>query len=215
MSNWYNTGYDSAVDNRPSNGKKKMYRFYMPVGGETTITFVDDDTKPLTLDHEGKKVQVSLPVIFREYQLHLNNNWRNWFTAPQNPEDDVLAKRGERSSQVAAFTVIDHSEWKDKQGATHKDELKLFVVKTSSSTFKVLQKASAKRGGLRGCKFTVTRLADKSSNVGDTFEFEEKVELDAAMQPANYLEEFAPTPKDQILRLIGGGGSSDDSAVPF
>ncbi len=212
---WYNTGYDAAEIEARNPTKKKMYRFWMPVGAEQEITFVDDDSKPLELEFDGKKVKVSLPVLFKEYQLYLNGNWRNWFTQPEDPDDDLLRQNGERASQVAAFTIIDHSEWADRNGVKHKDELKLMVVKTSSSTFKILQKQSAKRKGLRGCRFTVSRLGDKSCNVGDTFEFEEKGDLPKDIQPANYLEEFRPLQRDELAKIIGAVADESEDPIPF
>lgn len=212
---WYDTGYDSAQTENFANAKKKIWRFYMRQGDEQEITFVDDDTKPLPLEIDNKKVKVSLPVLFREYQLYLNGDWRNWFTVPDDSDDDLLVKQGHRASQVAAFTIIDHNEWTDRNGVTHKDVLKTFVVKTSTPTFKLLQKQSAKRKGLRGCRFTVSRLGQKTCNVGDVFEFEEKTDLPKEIQPVNYLEEFRPKTKAEMEKIVGSVVEESEEAVPF
>jgi len=208
MAEWWDTGYEVPAEEESGRGKG-IFRFYMPEqakkpGFKTKITFVDDDTKALELLADGKKVKIQLPFRCHEHQFHLNGHWRNWFTCLTPMGVGCPAcKAGNEASGIAVWTVIDHSVWTDKSGKTHKDELKLFVVKTTSAPFKLLKQQSEKRGGLRGCTYEVQRLGDKSPNVGDTFDFEEKKPLDAALQPFNYFEVFAPKSPAELIKVLG------------
>lgn len=223
---WYQTdGFENEIE-KPA-PRNTTRRFWIPVDAdkETKITFLDDTTERyvMTDPESGKDVRVQLPVMLKEHQLRLNGHWRNWFTclAPQGKPCPVC-QSGDTARQIAAFTVIDHSRWKDKQGNWHQDEVKLWVVKTSSSTFKLIQKQAAKRKGLRGCVFTVSRLGDKSSGVGDNYEYEEKVDeaqlVDSdgnSLQPYNYLEVFKPKSGKELSAIVGGKAQEDEEAVDY
>jgi len=227
---WYNN--DNAF---PSENKKYTRRFWMPNNTEKQITFVDGAVV------ECGGVQVKAPFKIEEYQIQLNNNWKNWFTRPINPEDDVLKQMGHRASKVAIFTVIDHSEWTDKKGNVHRDELSLYVVKRSSQTWGLIERQlSRNNGNLRGMKFNVSRMGDKSPGVGSFLEFEGRSEISEDLQPFNYLEILKPKTKqdmDSILNPVqtdtfsqdndnwssssdpaqagGGWGNTGGSTIPF
>lgn len=185
-------------------------RFWIPDGGETRITFLDGE-----LDDEGLLSTVS----YWEHQLKMNGHFRNWFPCTQIEEPCPICEGGEATpSLVSVFTIIDHSEWKDKNGNTHKNEKSLFVCKRE--TFKRLQKIAAKRGGLAGITFEVSRTGDKSPNVGDSFDYEEKSTPKELMEKYG-LSKDEVTPYDyekvieyrdaKALRKLGFGLS--DSAI--
>lgn len=143
-------------------------RFYIGKGDTNSriITFLDG-----RVDKDGLLEAVS----FHQHQLELNGSWQNWFvcTADQEPcpicEMTVKGKRV-YAQWVAAFTIIDHTEYKSKDGTkTYANQKRLFVCK--QDTFKLLQKRAAKQGGLAGCTFDVTRVGDKSEGVGSDFDF--------------------------------------------
>ena len=81
MADWYSTG--SAAEKRVDDelhrqkvlseerAKNYVNRLWLPAGGETEVTFVDEEK------HPGG---YPLPFVFQEHQLKLNGNWRNWFT---------------------------------------------------------------------------------------------------------------------------------------
>lgn len=161
MSKLFSRGYAEAekkakeIDERKSNS---IYRFWMPKGTTTRIVFLDDN-----------------PPVYDEHNLQINGSWKNWFTCKkQFGEECSICEGGTYAYTAGAYTILDGSEWTDKKGAVHKDEKKLYIAKMD--TLKKLKQISAKRGGLRGCVFEVTRTdGDKSPGTGDMFDFEYKM----------------------------------------
>lgn len=203
---WFNNdeGFEAQ---RPK--KNYVNRFWMPKDSEKTITFVDDTT---VLCGE---TTITSPLFIEEYQINLNGHWRNWFTRPFKPEDDLLKEMGYRASRVAIFTIIDHSEWTDKKGTLHKDELKLFVVKRSAPIYKQIEKLMGRHGSLRGRQFNVSRMGDKSPAVGSMLEYLDHKEPQEI--PFNYLEVLKPKTREEIEAIFNpstdnsGWGSSGNT----
>lgn len=151
-----------AEERKKAASSGKAFRFYIPEGASTSITFLDGDLNDNILD---------VPFLY-EHNVNMNGHWRNWFICTQDSEPCPICEGGGRNYYAGFLSVIDHSEWKDKQGVLHRDEVKMFVAKRD--TLKQLLKLSAKRGGLRGCRFDVSRTGDKSPSVGNMFDFTEK-----------------------------------------
>lgn len=155
--------------------KNNIFRFYLPKDANSSITFLDGNLVDGVLD---------IP-FYHEHQLNMNGSWKNWFICTQDEEPCPICEGGNNSAYVGIMTVIDHSEYTNKNNMVVKDTLKLFVAKRD--TIKLLQKYAVKRGGLRGCTFDVTRTGDKSASVGSAFDFTEKLteaELTAKYKPA-------------------------------
>jgi hypothetical protein len=217
---WNATGSkgDSAVDReverqsrvREEAGKARFYRLWLPVDAVTKVTFVDDEKSPHGYE---------MPFVFMEHQLYLSNHWKNWFRCLGDPDDPKaycpVCKMGNKSAVVSAYSVIDHTEWVDKTGVTHKDELKLLVCKTQVA--KILRKALVKRGGsLRGWECEISRTAADSPNTGDLFEFDKMIKLPPNIVAPNYNEVFAPKTVEELNTLLKGHSvSADDDKVRF
>ena len=86
----------------------------------------------------------------------------------------------------------------NKDGATQKDNVKMFVAKRD--TIKTLQKLAVKRGGLRGCRFDVSRTGDKSPSVGNMFDFIEKVSEEQMV--AKYGDKAAQLNYEEIMSKV-------------
>ena len=184
---------------RKEEKKNKVYRFYLPAGVETSITFVDDLVHP-----NGYK----LPFVAEEHQMEIRGNWKNWLTClGSSPDKDGKkeecppCKIGNYPSVISAYTIIDHSVWTDKKDKEHRDELKLFVAK--SKTVQILDKWLAKYNTLRGLRFDVTRRDSKAPNVGDMFIPDEVVELKDDIQPFDYEAVFKPKSAEEIKDILG------------
>jgi len=208
---WYNNDA-GFVQNQP---KKYTKRFWMPNNTDRLITFVDT---PIV---EFDSVKVQTPFKYNEYQIQLNGSWKNWFTQPLDPSQDVLKEMGYKSSKVAVLTVIDHAEWTDRKGAVHKDELALYVVKRSQPIWAQLEKIIAREGDLSGKTFRVHRMGDKSPGSGSMLEkYEQNFNLNPDLhKPFNYLELLKPKSKEELEAIFnpnandpfkqGGLGSSN------
>lgn len=156
-----------AVDEqrRARDEESKVFRFFVPRGQERRITFLDGD-----LDDDNELVMTA----YYEHNLYMNGRWNNFFVCTGNEDEPCpICEEGKMPSMVAVFTIIDHSEYTDRNGKTHKDQPKLLVAKRQ--TQKLLEYQAAKRGGIAGITFDVARIdEDQSAAVGTSFDFVEK-----------------------------------------
>lgn len=228
---WYN---DSS--NTQANATDKVGRFMLGLNGSAQVTFLDDATANI----DGNSV--ATPIKYSEYRLQIpygflaklpdakrigaentltalgfKEGWNNYSTAtPSNPLADIA-----KPSAVAVFSVIDHSSWTSPKGKIYKDLVKLFVVKRSSPTWGILQKQIEKRGGsLRGCRFEIERVGDKSPSVGNVLEFIEKVDATNLPKAVDYGKALLPKNDAELRKLIdllGKTGAEDreDQATEF
>jgi hypothetical protein len=188
--------------------RDQVRRYWLPAGGQGAVTFLDGNLKDGVLD---------IPYAY-EHQVLMNGHRRNWFLCTQEEEPcpicEAASSGGERAQYVGYLTVIDHSEFKGRDGKVYKDQVRLFAAK--KDTVKLLQTMAVKRGGLRGCRFDVARVGDKSASVGSAFDFTEKFS-DAQLKqmykdsatPINYetYTQLLYQPADE-LRKLGFGSLS-------
>ena len=145
------------------NSKGKVSRYWLKDGTDGQVTFLDGGITDGVLD---------IP-FFYEHNINMNGKWGNFFICTQDEEPCPVCEGGATPSYVGVLTVIDHSEYTSKKdGKVYKDQRRMFVAKRE--TIKILQKIAVKRGGLRGCKFDVSRTGDKSASVGNVFDFTDK-----------------------------------------
>jgi hypothetical protein len=195
----------------------RMWRYMMKDGTDKRITFLDGD-----LNEDGM-----LDITyFYEHTVRINGGWSNFIcTADTDTSQPCpICESGDRPSFVGVMTVIDHSEHTIQKGPNAgkviKNQRKLFVCKRN--TIKQLTKIAAKRGGLAGCTFDVSRTGDKEPSVGNQFDFVEKFESydDIAakyglkledVQPAEYAEELKYRTPEELVEL--GVGKAVKSAL--
>ena len=188
-------------------------RFWVKRGGERRITFLDG-----SLDADG---ELSM-VTYYEHNLYMNGNWRNFFVCTGNEEEPCpICEEGKLPSMVAAFTIVDHTEYTDRNGETHKNQKMLLIAKRQ--TQQILETIAVKRGGLAGLTFDVMRVdEDQSPAVGTMFDFVKKHELAKVLkaygEPYEYEKVLGYKPPEE-LRAMGfgkaggskvGGESIDD-----
>ncbi len=170
--------------------KNRAFRFWMPDGAEKEITFLDGDlTEDGLLDI----------VMYYEHQIFMNGAWTNWFVCTGEQEPCPICEGGDTAALVGAFTIIDHSEWKDKKGVKHKDEKKLFVAKRPS--IKQLQVLATKRKGLAGCTFDAFRTGDQAAAVGNVFDFTEKQKLKVIKKKYS-MEDVEPYDYEDVIQYM-------------
>ncbi len=215
-SDWFLTGNEAeeriTEESKKQQGRGKFVRrYWLPVGVENSITFVDGPSHPA-----GYK----LPFVCLEHQLYLSGHWRNWLTCLSRMTDEQgnkvicpICESGAAPYLAGAYTVIDHNEWTDKQGVNHKDELRLFIVK--GKVLKILKRAAAKRNGLRGWKVDVSRADNFSPSTGDTFDFTERVELPKDIQPFDYREVLKPKSESELRRIVGVVYEEDEDTMRY
>lgn len=189
----------------------QVRRYWMPPDKENQITFLDGE-----LDSDGMLEATS----YWEHNLKLNGHWRNWFPCTQVQEPCPICDGGDSNAAlVSVFTVIDHGQYTDGKGVKHQHEIRLFACKRE--VFRRLQKIAAKRGGLKGCTFDVSRVNDKSAGCGDVFEFVEKQSIadikkkykldDAGVKAIDYNEAIVYRTAKELNQLGFGEVSSGSS----
>lgn len=255
---WFN---NDNVASSNANDDERVVRFRVPVGESKEFTFLDAAVIDLTIDGELVK-DVPTPVRLSEYRVTIPQNllstlseqnakqaslllerlgyraggWSNFATVPSEGADPL--RDMERPASIVVYTVIDHSTWTSPQGKTYKDQKRLFVAKRNSPAWGILQKQIerlAKKGieSLRGCRFEASRHGDKTPQVGNSFDFIERVEdLESLPLPFDYGKVLAPKDPNDLKRLLGfihgdassqpedkasrgGWGVADDDDVPF
>lgn len=181
---WLKKGADSAKlqqqEEAAAEARKaemgKMRRFFLKDKEEARITFVDGE-----LSAEG----FLLPPRFYEHFVEHAGRSDNFVcpekTNPESGEKCPICEMGDRPSLVALFTIIDHRQFKGKDGTIYQDTPKLLAAKPL--TFEILNKIAIKRGGLAGVTFDVSRVGDKAAAVGSMFDFVEKhTDIEALQQ---------------------------------
>lgn len=193
---WYNNDEAFKGDESKNNYTR---RFWMPNNSERRITFIDG----ATFTFEG--VEIKTPFQYQEYNVKHNGHWRNWFTRHPDVQHDILSKHDYRASKVAAFTVIDHEQYTDRKGVTHKDVVSLYVVKRTQPIWKQIEKLISRHGSLQGKSFNVSRYGDKSPSCGTMLEsIDSWGGFDPSIhKPFNYLEILAPKTSDEIDEILG------------
>lgn len=183
-----------------------VQRFWLPEGKSATITFLDG-----VLDEHNTLAS----TMYWEHQVKMNGHWRNWFVCTHETEPCPVCESGNQPSFVAAFTIIDHSEYTDRSGKVHRDEKRLFVCKRD--TYAILQQKAQKKDGLRGWKVDVARIGERSANVGNDFDFIERVTLEdhEDFRPYDYEEVIKYLEASQLRELgFGDGIPSGGSSTP-
>jgi hypothetical protein len=196
----------AVIDEQRKEADNKVWRFFVKRGGQRKITFLDGE---LLEGSEGGELSM---VTYYEHNLYLNGHWRNFYVCTGNEQEPCpLCEEGKTRSLVAVFTVVDHTEYTDRNGQTHKDQVMLLVAKRQ--TQKLLEYKAVQHGGLAGVTFNVARMdEDQSAAVGTLFDFVEKNPVEEVYKrydakPFKY-EEIIKYRTPAELRKMGFGKES-------
>lgn len=192
------------------------FRFWLDKGEEKRITFLDGMV-------EGGLLAPG--VAFQEHMLkRVGGKGFDNICCTQEQEDCPVCQDGDRPSLVFAFTIVDHTEWKDKDNKIHAHQRRLFVCKGDS--FKLLQAKAVKPTpmtqetepmGLQFVTFNVMRIGEKSAGVGTVFDPVAKTSLAKLAQTTGLkIEDLQPLDYEKVitylnaaeLRKIGHGSGS-------
>lgn len=162
---WWDSGWESSMEGERTGSKSSGVRHWMPKKSETQLLFLTE--KP--------------QFVYWEHNPKIGQTYRNFCTCFRMvgqacPLCDLDVPR----YRAAAFSVIDLSEWEDKQGKKHANTRRLFIAK--KGVWEKLERQAKRRAdkgeSLRGALYNVARGSeDTSPSVGEDFEFEEMVDL--------------------------------------
>lgn len=192
------------------------FRFWIKKGDQTNITFLDGDL-------DGGLLAPG--VAFQEHMIKRQGGGFDNICCTQEQEDCPICADGDRPALVFAFTILDHTEWKDKNGKVHQHQRRLFVCKGDS--FKLLQIKALKPKpmsseteplGLKYVTFGVLRIGEKSPGVGTAFDPVAKVTLEQLckstgmtaeeLQPLDYAKAITYLSADELRKIGHGKGST-------
>ena len=153
------------------------------------------------------------PFNFYEHQLKLGGNWRNFETCIKQIEDRgcPLDATDYGPYYVGAFTVVDRSEWKDRDGKVHKNTKSLLMAKPEMlRKLKLKAKKYGENDSLFGCEFDVSRSSRKAPNIGDEWDFVKRWKTPAKMTEIfgditeiDYEKIFLPKSFDELNTMAG------------
>lgn len=167
---WYSRGQDGLQqEQKRRDSLDKPGRVWLPENGKTTVVFLENES-----------------FNIYEYRWHANGSWRNWATMSDDTAVIQCFKEKNLNARFAAvYSVIDCSEWIDKQNRPRGYEAKLLVV--PDKVAKILQMRKEEQGGLAGKLIKITRLQGKTScAVGDDFAFLRDAKMDELFKLASY-----------------------------
>jgi hypothetical protein len=208
------TGEGSGKSAATSNSN----RFWMPKGSDRTIIFLSDGQGDYG------------PATSFEHQVQLHGNWRNWFTCLESTGKACpLCEWNKEHNQFKRykamfFSIIDTTEFVDKRGNKRKNLKKILCAKRGvAEIIKRKYLARFEEGeGIRGAMFKVYRTNDdKSSSVGEDYEFVKMVDLSGLedSEPHDWAEVLRPESLDtcveQLRRERGLDTDDDDGTESF
>lgn len=157
---WYNTGFDGL--NKADQEAVASYqpsRFWLRLGDTKDVIFVDDS---------GFEI--------KEHNPRYNGTFKNWRTCGRGyyPEAICCQAFG-KPYYVAYFTIVDCTEWKDRNDNLHKFELSLLPARYASA--QKFKRKKEDKGALAGMQYKVSRDNDKVA-IGDDWEFNKDVNME-------------------------------------
>ncbi len=225
---WYSTGYaesEKLSDAEAGGYDNKAWRFFLEVGQETDVVVLDDGES----DKERWDRKAAAPF----------NVWEHGFGIvedPDDPESEItfynetcvrgkLDKNGKprkcyvcekrkkiRRRYRSMFTIL--AKYEGKKGEAWSKKL----LPADKKVLKIIRR-HAKEGGMFGMLFSVCRLEDRSSRIGDDWSFKktlEEAEIEellpndrADLSPLDYIEECRPKSYQELEALLDGATIAD------
>jgi hypothetical protein len=173
----------------PSNSN----RFWLPVGGEARITFVDG-----LLDDDGA---LDFPVWY-EHRLWIGRSVELvcYETDPERGPCPVC-QAGHRTQFVGGFTIINQTPYTIQKGPNAGTTLgarqMLFVAPRKA--LETLQTLAGKRGGLSGHTFDVYRKENMDPRCGSVFDY---IGPASDSDIAGWGEEYTPIDYDEVVKFV-------------
>jgi hypothetical protein len=190
MPQWYNTGFDPAKENlasRKTFSADTLYRFWVGVGKERRIVFLDDMSLKLKLENGGETDIV--PFNIREHSLKIDGDWKRpiFVTCTKSTGACECCRRGYKSQFVGALTILDITPDTDPNTGEKvvkparrlmvatSDALVILDKKKVEPKYSFQTKTEIPGGNLQGCVFSAARHDSRHPRVGSDFDFEGQI----------------------------------------
>lgn len=156
----------------------KAFRFGLMYPGKNGASKDDCESKVLFVDGDlGPKGYLTPPRFYEHGFVFHQGEYHNLICPqqndPQSGEKCPICEGKDKAYLASLFTVIELKPYTSKKtGEVIPFTRKLMVVK--EGMFEMLNKLAAKRGGLKGCVFDLSRTKKQASPNGDMWDFQEK-----------------------------------------
>jgi hypothetical protein len=204
--------YDQQM-NKLSELRDRARRFWLKPLEKAYITFLDGElVNGILISHQ-----------LWEHNIQINGRYEPIVCVHEDGECYVCLTTSDKPSLVRYFTIIDHREFKARDGKVYKNQIRLLAAKRGS--IKTLTAMAIKRGGLAGCTFEVTRTEKKQSNIGNLWDFEKKRTLqelqkvygtkDTLIRPLDYAKEAPFYSKEDLIAIGFNPKESELSSIDY
>lgn len=200
---WFNTGKsaeEAAHKSGGGGGDYSSFRFFLKPNDTAVIAFCDgDNSEAEPIGH------------YREHSFSRRDTRAPGFAtcSKGTGEDCPLCKAGLRAYDAWPFTIVQISPtWTDKEDKEHGNQKKLMVVK--KEMMKRVLRLIEKKDGLTGSIWEVHRSGKKSYTVGDSWDFEKKIDggreglakhlkiEEGNVEPLDYMELLKPKTLEEL-----------------
>lgn len=191
---WYQKGYDKAEEQVAATTKDYTREFFLKGGDSAKINILDEES-----------------FNIRDHFV----NGKGFFTCIQGIGDDncPLCESGIKATNHFVFNVLDHREYVDKKGNSHKDQVKIWRV--GITLLRVLEKKRSKHGAYPSLDIEVSKMGQGQSVAYD-IEVEKrakKVTLPEGAELYDLEQVLAPKSRKELLAMLNGTGAVSSTAT--
>lgn len=182
----------------------KAWEFWLKDGEDAVITFVDGDIIP-----DGPEAGMLNIPTFYSHRVPYSGKYKLVVcTEGIEGQSCPICASGDRRSFTGVLTIVDHRSIPSGDGSkVYQNEKRLYYVPRTVQ--KILQKLAAKRGGLAGHTFEVSRPDKKSARCGTVFDWVQETTLQGLAhhlspehaQPYTYQEELPYYTTARLLEM--------------
>lgn len=200
---------------REDENAKNFIRFFLKKDQATNITFLDGD-----LNSGGTFNNYYYEHSITPPGADPKTTSPQQYVCVQEDEPCPLCESGNTARFTLPLTVIDHTEYKDKQNKVHKNQKKLYIA--PPSLHKDLMEKAKLRNGLTLCQFQAKRLGvDFEPRVGKSLEYLKRFTKEEfvaeygedALTPLDYNEYLPYVPAEELRKMGYGSEVVDTTSV--
>lgn len=183
---WYGKGFEAAEEQVAAHQQTFTREFFVKSGNTVAgLRILDDE-----------------PINIRDHFV----KGKGWFTCIQGIGDDncPLCESGNKATNHFVFNVLDPTEYTDKNGNTHKNQVKIWRL--GITLLRVLDKKRAKYGPLTTLAVEISKMGQGQQTSYD-IEVEKaakEVKLPEGEEPYDLLEVLKPKSRQELINIMNG-----------
>lgn len=135
-------------------------------------------------------------VKIKEHARYVNNR-SYFFTCSGLANGCSFCHEGYKAHDTFFFSIIDRTQWKDKNNNVHENERKILALNTEQA--KTLKDKAANWGGLAGRAVRITRTGDRAPASGNDFEPIMRDGRPVVIDPKKFFKDAVPFDYRKVL----------------